>query len=68
MERFDRSHPRERPHYYLSLLGTANAHRGKGTGMQLLRDNLAVRPPKRTDFAPALPRPVRMWGRPTCTV
>ena len=42
MERFERAHPRYRPHYYLSLLGTANAHRGQGIGMQLLRDNLAV--------------------------
>jgi predicted GNAT family acetyltransferase len=29
------------PHYYLSLLGTHDDHRGKGTGMALLRENLA---------------------------
>ncbi|MEY9848000.1 GNAT superfamily N-acetyltransferase [Streptacidiphilus sp. BW17] len=32
--------PRE-PHFYLSLLGTHDAHRGKGLGMALLRESLA---------------------------
>ena len=41
LERFDGSHPKERPHYYLSLLGTHPDHRGKGIGMALLADNLA---------------------------
>jgi ribosomal protein S18 acetylase RimI-like enzyme len=39
--RFEQSHPRERPHYYLSLLGTDPDHRGKGVGMALLAEGLA---------------------------
>jgi GNAT superfamily N-acetyltransferase len=34
------SHPNGQPHYYLSLLGTHDHHRGKGLGMALLRENL----------------------------
>jgi GNAT superfamily N-acetyltransferase len=41
LERFEASHPADRPHYYLSLLGTHPDHRGKGLGMALLADNLA---------------------------
>ena len=41
LERFEHHHPRETPHYYLSLLGTASSHRGKGLGMALLAENLA---------------------------
>jgi GNAT superfamily N-acetyltransferase len=33
---FDASHPHDREHYYLSLLGTAPAKRGNGVGMGLL--------------------------------
>jgi ribosomal protein S18 acetylase RimI-like enzyme len=40
VERFDASHPREQPHYYLSLLGTHPDHRGQGLGMALLSENL----------------------------
>jgi ribosomal protein S18 acetylase RimI-like enzyme len=40
LERFEASHPRDDPHYYLSLLGTAERHRGRGLGMALLGDNL----------------------------
>jgi GNAT superfamily N-acetyltransferase len=40
LERFEASHPRERPHYYLSLLGTHPDHRGRGLGMALLTENL----------------------------
>lgn len=40
--RFDAAHPREEPHYYLSLLGTHPDHRGRGIGMGLLGDNLAI--------------------------
>lgn len=40
LERFEASHPRERPHYYLSLLGTHPNHRGQGLGMALLAENL----------------------------
>jgi GNAT superfamily N-acetyltransferase len=38
---FDANHPHDEPHYYLSLLGTHPAHRGRGAGMALLADNLA---------------------------
>lgn len=40
-ERFDRARPTE-PHYYLSLLATHPDHRGKGIGMGLLAENLAL--------------------------
>jgi GNAT superfamily N-acetyltransferase len=40
LERFEASHPRDTPHYYLSLLGTADRHRGQGIGMALLAENL----------------------------
>jgi GNAT superfamily N-acetyltransferase len=40
LERFEASHPTERPHYYLSLLGTHPDHRGKGYGMGLVETNL----------------------------
>ena len=42
LERFEASHPQERPHYYLSLLGIRPDHRGQGLGMGLLADNLAL--------------------------
>jgi GNAT superfamily N-acetyltransferase len=38
---FDTGHPRDEPHYYLSLLGTRNDRRGQGIGMALLRECLA---------------------------
>ena len=41
LRRFEAAHPREEPHYYLSLLGTHEAHRGRGLGMALLAENLA---------------------------
>jgi ribosomal protein S18 acetylase RimI-like enzyme len=40
LERFDAAHPRERPHYYLSLLGTHPNYRGRGLGIALLSENL----------------------------
>jgi GNAT superfamily N-acetyltransferase len=39
--RFEDAHPRDEPHYYLSLLGAHEAHRGRGLGMALLEENLA---------------------------
>jgi GNAT superfamily N-acetyltransferase len=39
--RFDRAHPADRPHYYLSLLATHPDRRGRGLGMALLAENLA---------------------------
>lgn len=41
-ERMERAHPEGPPHYYLSLLGTHPDQRGKGLGMSLLADNLAM--------------------------
>jgi GNAT superfamily N-acetyltransferase len=40
LDSFEANHPRERPHYYLSLLGTHPDHRGRGKGMGLLAANL----------------------------
>jgi len=41
LARFDGAHPRDEPHYYLSLLGTHPAQRGQGLGMRLLEENLS---------------------------
>jgi GNAT superfamily N-acetyltransferase len=41
LERFEAAQPAEPPHYYLSLLGVHDAHRGKGLGMGLLAESLA---------------------------
>lgn len=38
---FEASHPRDRDHFYLSLLATHTDHRGSGIGMELLAANLA---------------------------
>lgn len=38
--RFEAAHPKEQPHYYLSLLGTHPAYAGRGIGMALLAENL----------------------------
>ena len=40
LHRFEAAHPYDRPHYYLSLLGTHPDHRGKGLGMALLAEAL----------------------------
>ena len=40
LDRFERTHPHDVPHYYLSLLGTHPDHRGKGLGMALLAEGL----------------------------
>ena len=41
LDRFDAAHPREEPHYYLSLLATHPAQTGRGLGMALLAESLA---------------------------
>jgi GNAT superfamily N-acetyltransferase len=41
LDRFEAAHPRDTPHFYLSLLGTHPDHRGQGKGMGLLAANLA---------------------------
>jgi GNAT superfamily N-acetyltransferase len=40
LDRFEEAHPRDEPHYYLSLLGTHPAHRGRGIGMAMLAQTL----------------------------
>jgi GNAT superfamily N-acetyltransferase len=42
LDRFDDSHPHGEPHYYLSLLATHPRARGRGVGMGLLADSLAL--------------------------
>ena len=42
LERFESSHPRKQPHYYLSILGTHPSRRGEGLGMRLLAHNLSL--------------------------
>jgi GNAT superfamily N-acetyltransferase len=39
-ECFETAHPHAEEHFYLSFLGTDPAHRGRGIGMQLLRETL----------------------------
>jgi GNAT superfamily N-acetyltransferase len=38
----EREHPHDPPHFYLSLLGTHDDHRGRGLGMALLGDSLRL--------------------------
>jgi ribosomal protein S18 acetylase RimI-like enzyme len=40
--RFEASHPHDRDHYYLSMIGTHPDHRGRGTGMALLAETLTA--------------------------
>lgn len=40
MELFEQAQPTDRPHFYLSLLGTHEDSRGRGIGMGLLTENL----------------------------
>jgi GNAT superfamily N-acetyltransferase len=39
-EMFENAHPRDVPHFFLTLLGTRSEHRGRGIGLGLLADNL----------------------------
>ena len=41
LSRFDAARPHDEPHWYLSIVGTHDDHRGKGIGVALLRENLA---------------------------
>lgn len=41
LERFEAAQPPDPPHYYLSLLGVHDDHRGRGLGMGLLAESLA---------------------------
>jgi GNAT superfamily N-acetyltransferase len=40
LEVLEAVHPTDEPHYYLSLLGTHDNHRGQGLGMALLAENI----------------------------
>lgn len=40
VELFEQVHPRDEPHFYLTLLGTHADHRGHGYGLGLLGENL----------------------------
>jgi GNAT superfamily N-acetyltransferase len=42
VNRFDANHPREEPHFYLSIVATDPDYRGQGIGARLLADNLAL--------------------------
>jgi len=42
LARFDSAHPRNEPHYYLTLLATHPDHRGLGIGMGLLAHDLEL--------------------------
>ena len=42
LARFEAAHPRDEPHYHLSLLATHRDHRGRGIGMALLAHDLAL--------------------------
>jgi GNAT superfamily N-acetyltransferase len=41
LDAFERNHPHEPPHFYLSLLATHPDHAGKGLAVGLVADNLA---------------------------
>jgi GNAT superfamily N-acetyltransferase len=38
----ENAHPHDETHYYLTMLGTAEQHRGHGYGLRLLADTLRV--------------------------
>jgi len=40
LARFEESHPRDEPHYYLSIVGTHDDYRGRGIGEAMLAENL----------------------------
>ncbi len=42
LDRFTAAHPHGEPHYYLSIVGTHDDHRGHGIGEALLAENLAL--------------------------
>lgn len=42
VDRFEAAHPRGEPHYYLGMLGTHPAFRGRGIGMRLLAHDLEL--------------------------
>ncbi|MBS1894517.1 MAG: GNAT family N-acetyltransferase [Actinobacteria bacterium] len=64
---FERNHPHEPPHYYLSLLATHPDHAGKRLGVSLVADNLAemdvADPPAAAFLESSNPRNVARYER-----
>jgi ribosomal protein S18 acetylase RimI-like enzyme len=64
---FERNHPHEPPHYYLSLLATHPDHAGKRLGVGLVADNLAEMdaddPPAAAFLESSNPRNVARYER-----
>jgi GNAT superfamily N-acetyltransferase len=67
LDAFERNHPHEPPHYYLSLLATHPDHAGKRLGVGLVADNLAemdaTDPPAAAFLESSNPRNVRRYER-----
>jgi len=67
LDAFERNHPREPPHYYLSLLATHPDHAGKRLGVGLVADNLAemdaADPPAAAFLESSNPRNVARYER-----
>jgi GNAT superfamily N-acetyltransferase len=67
LEAFERNHPREPPHYYLSLLATHPDHAGRRLGAGLVADNLAEMdagdPPAAAFLESSNPRNVARYER-----
>src|ERR1700754_4848523 len=67
LDAFERNHPHEPPHYYLSLLATHPDHAGKRLGVGLVADNLAemdaADPPAAAFLESSNPRNVARYER-----
>jgi len=67
LDAFERNHPHEPPHYYLSLLATHPDHAGKRLGVGLVADNLAeidaADPPAAAFLESSNPRNVPRYER-----
>jgi ribosomal protein S18 acetylase RimI-like enzyme len=67
LDAFERNHPHEPPHFYLSLLATHPDHAGKRLGVDLVADNLeemdAADPPAPAFLESSNPRNVARYER-----
>ncbi len=67
LDAFERNHPHEPPHFYLSLLATHPDHAGQGLGVGLVADNLAemdaADPPAAAFLESSNPRNVPRYER-----
>jgi ribosomal protein S18 acetylase RimI-like enzyme len=67
LDAFERNHPHEPPHFYLSLLATHPDHAGHGVGVGLAADNLAeidaADPPASAFLESSNPRNVARYER-----